>query len=80
MTGPMGFEGGCGAEVDVRGNGDQRVAAIHTRLDDRAVVDIALDELEDSPFQVKQYDDLRVKDLAETIRKQGCFSRPPSVE
>jgi hypothetical protein len=46
MTGTMGFfEGGCGAEVDVRANGDQRVAAIHTRLDDRAVVDIALDEL-----------------------------------
>ncbi len=42
------------------------------------LVDVALDDLEDSPFQVKQYDDARVKDLAETIRRQGLL-QPATV-
>jgi ParB/RepB/Spo0J family partition protein len=42
------------------------------------LVDLALDSLEDSPFQVKQYDDARVRDLAETIRCQGLL-QPATV-
>jgi len=37
------------------------------------VLELALDVLEDSPFQVKRYDTTRVKDLAETIRRQGLL-------
>jgi hypothetical protein len=42
------------------------------------ILDLALDEIEDSPFQVKQYDDARVKDLAEAIRRQGLL-QPATV-
>jgi len=45
---------------------------------DGQVLNVPLDELEDSPFQVKQYDDARVKDLAETIRRQGLL-QPATV-
>jgi ParB family chromosome partitioning protein len=49
-----------------------------TRPDGGQLVDLALDSLEDSPFQVKQYDEARVKDLAETIRRQGLL-QPATV-
>ena len=42
------------------------------------VLDLPLDALADSPFQVKRYDDARVRDLAETIRKQGLL-QPATV-
>ena len=42
------------------------------------VLDLPLDSLQDSPFQVKRYDDARVRDLAETIRKQGLL-QPATV-
>jgi hypothetical protein len=42
------------------------------------VLDLPLDALTDSPFQVKRYDDTRVRDLAETIRKQGLL-QPATV-
>ena len=42
------------------------------------VLDLPLDELSDSPFQVKRYDDARVRDLAETIRKAGLL-QPATV-
>src|SRR5678816_4508687 len=42
------------------------------------VLELPLDILEDSPFQVKRYDDGRVKDLAETIRRQGLL-QPATV-
>jgi ParB/RepB/Spo0J family partition protein len=42
------------------------------------VLDLPLDDLQDSPFQVKRYDDARVRDLAETIRKQGLL-QPATV-
>jgi ParB/RepB/Spo0J family partition protein len=51
---------------------------VQTRLDTGQLVDLALDSLEDSPFQVKQYDDARVRDLAETIRCQGLL-QPATV-
>ena len=44
----------------------------------RHILDLPLDELRDSPFQVKRYDDARVRDLAETIRKQGLL-QPATV-
>src|SRR5277367_5630086 len=37
------------------------------------LLDVALDSLENSPFQVKQYDEARVRELAETIRRQGLL-------
>jgi ParB/RepB/Spo0J family partition protein len=37
------------------------------------VLNVPLDELRDSPFQVKRYDDARVRDLAESIRQQGLL-------
>jgi len=46
---------------------------VPTRSDTGQLLDLALDSLEDSPFQVKQYDDGRVRDLAETIRCQGLL-------
>jgi hypothetical protein len=39
----------------------------------RSIVEIPLDEIEDSPFQVKLYDDTRVKELADSIRHQGLL-------
>ena len=51
---------------------------VQTRPDGGQLVDLALDSLEDSPFQVKHYDDARVKDLAETIRRQGLL-QPATV-
>ena len=42
------------------------------------VLDLPLDSLQDSPFQVKRYDDARVRDLAETIRKAGLL-QPATV-
>lgn len=42
------------------------------------VVDLPLDVFHDSPFQLKRYDDARVHDLAETIRKQGLL-QPATV-
>ena len=42
------------------------------------VLDLPLDALQDSPFQVKRYDDARVRDLAETIRKAGLL-QPATV-
>jgi ParB/RepB/Spo0J family partition protein len=42
------------------------------------VLELPLDLLEDSPFQVKQYDTARVRDLAETIRRQGLL-QPATV-
>jgi ParB/RepB/Spo0J family partition protein len=51
---------------------------VATRPEGGQLVDLALDSLEDSPFQVKQYDDARVKDLAETIRCQGLL-QPATV-
>jgi len=46
---------------------------VPTRAEGGQLVDLPLDSLEDSPFQVKQYDDARVRDLAETIRRQGLL-------
>ncbi len=46
--------------------------------DDRSILQIGLDDLEDSPFQVKQYDDCRVRELAESIRRQGLL-QPATV-
>ena len=46
---------------------------VPTRPDSGQLVDLPLEGLEDSPFQVKQYDDARVRDLAETIRRQGLL-------
>jgi len=46
--------------------------------DGAQVLDLPLDELQDSPFQVKRYDDTRVRDLAETIRKAGLL-QPATV-
>ncbi len=37
------------------------------------VLELPLDALEDSPFQVKTYDTARVAALAETIRRQGLL-------
>jgi ParB/RepB/Spo0J family partition protein len=51
---------------------------VPTRPDTGQLIDLALDSLEDSPFQVKQYDDGRVRDLAETIRCQGLL-QPATV-
>jgi len=51
---------------------------VPTRPDGGHLVDLPLDSLEDSPFQVKQYDEARVKDLAETIRRQGLL-QPAAV-
>ena len=45
---------------------------------DQSILEIALDELEDSPFQVKQYDDIRVKELAESVRRQWLL-QPATV-
>ena len=42
------------------------------------VLDLPHDSLQDSPFQVKRYDDARVRDLAETIRKAGLL-QPATV-
>jgi ParB/RepB/Spo0J family partition protein len=42
------------------------------------VLDLPLESLQDSPFQVKRYDDARVRDLAETIRKAGLL-QPATV-
>ena len=42
------------------------------------ILDLPLDSLQDSPFQVKRYDDGRVRDLAETIRKAGLL-QPATV-
>jgi ParB family chromosome partitioning protein len=42
------------------------------------VLDLPLEALQDSPFQVKRYDDARVRDLAETIRKAGLL-QPATV-
>jgi ParB/RepB/Spo0J family partition protein len=42
------------------------------------VLDLPHDALQDSPFQVKRYDDARVRDLAETIRKAGLL-QPATV-
>jgi ParB/RepB/Spo0J family partition protein len=42
------------------------------------VLDLPLDSLQGSPFQVKRYDDARVRDLAETIRKAGLL-QPATV-
>jgi ParB family chromosome partitioning protein len=44
----------------------------------RSIVEIPLDEIEDSPFQVKLYDDTRVKELADSIRRQGLL-QPATV-
>jgi ParB family transcriptional regulator, chromosome partitioning protein len=51
---------------------------VQTRPESGQLVDVPLDSLEDSPFQVKQYDDARVRDLAETIRRQGLL-QPATV-
>jgi ParB-like chromosome segregation protein Spo0J len=42
------------------------------------MLDVPLDTLHDSSFQVKRYDDARLRDLAEIIRKQGLL-RPARV-
>jgi ParB family chromosome partitioning protein len=42
------------------------------------VLDLPVDSLQNSPFQVKRYDDARVRDLAETIRKAGLL-QPATV-
>jgi ParB family transcriptional regulator, chromosome partitioning protein len=46
---------------------------VATRPEPGQLLDVALDSLEDSPFQVKQYDEPRVRELAETIRRQGLL-------
>jgi ParB/RepB/Spo0J family partition protein len=75
MTSSRLDDGGTGLAADEHcGEG----TASHATDDKGLVVDVALDELEDSPFQVKQYDYPRVKDLAETIRKQGLL-QPATV-
>jgi ParB/RepB/Spo0J family partition protein len=43
-----------------------------------ALLDLPIDDLQDSPFQVRRYDDARVRDLAETIRKAGLL-QPATV-
>ncbi len=76
---PVPRERDSGASDDGMGeDSGQELALSRKSADDHVVIDIALDELEDSPFQVKQYDDLRVKDLAETILKQGLL-QPATV-
>jgi len=42
------------------------------------VLDLPLDELQDSPYQVKRYDEGRVSALAESIRQQGLL-QPATV-
>ena len=52
--------------------------ADRTAPESGTILDLPLDSLRDSPFQVKRYDDARVRDLAETIRKQGLL-QPATV-
>jgi ParB/RepB/Spo0J family partition protein len=64
--------------------GDEAVSQPRTPISggkderERALLEISLDEIEDSPFQVKQYDDSRVKELADSIRRQGLL-QPATV-
>ena len=60
------------------GEKSPRPLNVPTQPDTGQLVDLALDSLEDSPFQVKRYDDARVRDLAETIRCQGLL-QPATV-
>ena len=50
----------------------------HLRWKSFACSTLPLDELQDSPFQVKRYDEGRVSALAESIRQQGLL-QPPTV-
>jgi ParB/RepB/Spo0J family partition protein len=61
------------APIGVRVNEPPRPLIVATRPEAGQLLDVALDSLEDSPFQVKQYDEARVRDLAETIRQQGLL-------
>jgi ParB-like nuclease domain len=72
MTAPGRINGGRSDHEAIE-NRAERPGQSPTRLVGGTIVDVTLDELEDSPFQVKQYADSRVKDLAETIRKQGLL-------
>jgi ParB family transcriptional regulator, chromosome partitioning protein len=69
---------GGGGELESGERDGGEWSRLQTKGGDGLVVDVALDELASSPFQVKQYDDIRVKDLAETIRKQGLL-QPATV-
>ncbi len=78
MTDAETLVGGQRAFKALRGDGIVGPFAVPSTPEDAKILDLALDELEDSPFQVKQYDDARVKDLAETIRRQGLL-QPATV-
>ena len=78
MTDAETLDGGHPAFKASRGEAIVGPLAVPSRPEDAQILDLALDELEDSPFQVKQYDDSRVKDLAETLRRQGLL-QPATV-
>jgi ParB/RepB/Spo0J family partition protein len=67
-----------GIEASARAAGASEALPGSTAREARQSLEIDLDELEDSPFQVKKYDDARVKDLAESIRRQGLL-QPATV-
>jgi ParB/RepB/Spo0J family partition protein len=61
------------APTGVRASEPPRPLIVAKRPEAGQLLDVALDSLEDSPFQVKQYDEARVRELAETIRHQGLL-------
>jgi ParB/RepB/Spo0J family partition protein len=61
------------AVTAVQTNEFARPLVVARRPEPGQLLDVALDSLEDSPFQVKQYDEARVRELAETIRRQGLL-------
>lgn len=66
-------ERNCQALTAARTSELSRPLIVATRPEAGQLLDVALDSLEDSPFQVKQYDEARVKKLAETIWRQGLL-------